>query len=58
MPKLSVIMSVYNGDRYLKNALDSIIHQTFTDFEFIIFEDGSTDNSLEILKNMNYQTLG
>lgn len=50
MPKLSVIMSVYNGDRYLKNALDSIIHQTFTDFEFIIFEDGSTDNSLEILK--------
>lgn len=50
MPKLSVIMSVYNGAKYLTNALDSILNQTYTDFEFIIFEDGSTDNSLEILK--------
>jgi len=43
-------MSVYNGAKYLAKALDSIINQSFNDFEFIIFEDGSTDNSLEILK--------
>lgn len=50
MPKLSVVMSVYNGEKYLIDALDSILNQTFEDFEFIIFEDGSTDTSLEILK--------
>ncbi len=50
-PKVSVIMSVYNGEKYLKEALESILDQTFGDFEFIIINDGSTDNSYEILKS-------
>jgi len=50
-PKISVIMSVYNGEKYLREAIDSILNQTFTDFEFIIVNDGSTDNSLEIIKS-------
>ena len=50
-PKISVIMSVYKGDKYLKEAIESILNQTFTDFEFIIVNDGSTDNSLEIIQS-------
>lgn len=49
-PKISVIMSVYNGARYLKEAVDSILNQTFTDFEFLIVNDCSNDNSPQILK--------
>lgn len=49
-PKISVVMSVYNGERYLRRAVDSILKQTFKDFEFIIINDGSTDSSLDILK--------
>lgn len=48
-PKVSVIMSVYNGEKYLREAIDSILSQTFNDFEFIIINDGSTDNSKNIL---------
>lgn len=47
--KLSVIMSVYNGERYLKEAIESILNQTFKNFEFIIIDDGSTDKSPQIL---------
>jgi glycosyltransferase involved in cell wall biosynthesis len=42
-------MSVYNGERYLAEAVDSIVHQTFRDFEFIIVDDGSTDSTAEVL---------
>ena len=44
-------MPVYNGEKYLCEAIDSILNQTFTDFEFLIIDDGSTDNSLEIIKS-------
>lgn len=47
--KVSVIMSVYNGERYLKESLESILTQTFTNFEFIIINDGSTDKTGAIL---------
>lgn len=51
MRKISVIMSVYNSSRYLAAAIESIIKQTFSDFEFIIINDGSTDDSLEIIQH-------
>jgi glycosyltransferase involved in cell wall biosynthesis len=44
-PKLSVIMPVFNAEKYLKYAIKSILSQSFKDFEFIIFNDGSKDNS-------------
>ena len=49
--KVTVIMTVYNGERYLKEAITSILNQTFSDFEFMIIDDGSTDNSLDILNH-------
>ena len=50
-PIVSVVMSVYNGDAYLKEAINSILNQTFTNFEFIIINDGSSDNSLSIIQS-------
>jgi len=49
--KVSVIMSVYNDELYVSDAVKSILNQTYEDFEFIIINDGSTDNSFEILNN-------
>ena len=51
IPKISVVMSVYNGEQYLREAIDSILNQSFTEFEFIIINDGSTDNSLQIIES-------
>lgn len=48
-PKLSVYTTVYNGEKYLAEAIESILHQTFIDFEYIIVDDGSTDSTPEIL---------
>jgi len=48
-PKVSVIMCVYNGEKYLRSALESILSQTFREFEFIIVNDGSSDNTSLIL---------
>jgi glycosyltransferase involved in cell wall biosynthesis len=53
IPKISVVMSVYNGANFLKEAIDSILIQTFSDFEFIIINDGSKDDSLNIIKSYN-----
>lgn len=50
MPRISVILPVYNVDRYLEKCMDSILNQTFDDFELICIDDGSTDTSLSILK--------
>jgi GT2 family glycosyltransferase len=49
-PAISVVMPVYNGARYLADALQSVLAQTFTDFEVIAVDDGSSDSSLAILR--------
>ena len=50
-PEISVVMSVYNGQEYLRLAMDSILGQTFGEFEFIIVDDGSTDASMDIIRS-------
>ena len=50
-PSVSVIMSVYNGEQFLREAVQSILDQSFTNFELIVVDDGSTDTSLEVLQS-------
>ncbi len=49
-PLVSVVMSVFNTEKYLAEAIESILNQTYLHFEFIIIDDGSTDSSLEIIQ--------
>lgn len=51
-PKFSIIINVYNGEKYLPEALDSVFAQTYTDWELIIWDDKSTDNTDEICKQL------
>ena len=51
LPQISVLMPVYNGARYLREALDSIFSQSFTDFECVLIDDGSTDQTTEIIES-------
>lgn len=57
MPKVSVLMPVYNGSKYLKEAIESILSQSFKDFEFLIINDGSTDNTENIIKSYKDQRI-
>ena len=50
VPEISVLMSVYNSEQYIKDSIDSILEQTFPDFELIIINDGSTDKTREIIE--------
>lgn len=50
-PKLSVIMPVYNRMKYLKESIESVLNQTFSDFELIIVDDGSEDKSVDVIKS-------
>ena len=52
MPKVSIIIPTYNVEAYLKECMDSVTRQTLKDIEIICINDGSTDGSLEIFKNM------
>lgn len=51
MPKISIILPVYNGEKYIKDTIKSLLNQTFKDFELIIVDDGSSDRSAEICEN-------
>ena len=50
MKKISVIMSVYNSENFLKKSIESILNQTYENFQFLIINDCSTDKSLSILE--------
>lgn len=52
-PLVSVVMSCYNSEKYLRESIDSILAQTYTNFEFIIWNDGSKDSTEEIVKSYN-----
>ena len=52
-PKVSIIMPVYNTASFLKEAIESILSQTYSNFEFIIINDGSTDSSKSIIESFN-----
>ena len=51
VPKISVVMPVYNGEAYVQDALNSVLAQTCTDFELIVVNDGSTDDTLRIVQS-------
>lgn len=51
--KISVIMPVYNAEHYLNDSIESVLNQTLSEFEFIIIDDGSTDNSKQIIQSYN-----
>ncbi len=53
IPKISVVLPVYNGEKYLREAVESILNQSFEDFELILVDDGSTDSTPTIIKNFN-----
>lgn len=52
IPKISVVMPVYNAEKYLREAIDSIFLQTITDYELILIDDGSTDGSAQIIQSI------
>ena len=51
--KISVILPVYNGEKYIQKAIESVLNQTFTDFELIVVNDGSTDHTLDIINSFD-----
>jgi len=55
VPHISIVMPVWNGEKYLGEAIDSILAQTFEDFEFLILDDGSTDGTSAILSKYEAQ---
>jgi len=54
-PKLTVVTTVYNAAPFLRESVDSVLNQTFQDFELILVNDGSNDESKEILLEYLYQ---
>lgn len=57
MGGISVIVPVYNGEKYIKNCLDMLLNQDGEDFEVIVINDGSTDNTADIVKSIRDEKL-
>ncbi|MFC1849049.1 glycosyltransferase family 2 protein [candidate division CSSED10-310 bacterium] len=57
MSMVTVLMTVFNGERYLHETITSVLNQTFTDFTFLVIDNASTDNSLKIVHSFNDQRL-
>ena len=57
MPEVTVLMAVYNGERHIRPAIDSILSQTLRDFELLIVDDGSTDRTVEIVSSYTDQRI-
>lgn len=53
MTRISVILPVYNAEKYVRKAIESVLNQSFTDFELIVVNDGSTDSTPEIIKSFD-----
>ena len=50
MPKVSVVVPLYNGERFIRGTIESVLCQTYKDYEIIVVDDGSLDNSKEVLQ--------
>jgi len=48
--KISVIVPVYNAEKFLNNCIESVVHQSYTNWELLLIDDGSSDSSAEIMK--------
>ena len=48
---ISVVINVYNGEKYIKKCLSSIINQTYKDLEILVINDGSTDDTIKVVKS-------
>lgn len=57
MPEVTVLMPVRNGEKFIKDAIDSVLRQTLTDFELLIIDDGSTDRTVEIIHEYTDQRI-
>ena len=57
MPKFSIIIPVYNVEKYIKKCLDSVFNQTYKDFEVIVVNDGTKDNSMDIVKEYDVKII-
>ena len=54
IPKVSIVMPAYNAEKYINETIDSILNQSYKDFEFIIINDGSTDRTKEIILSYSF----
>ncbi|MCS2384182.1 glycosyltransferase family 2 protein [Bacteroides thetaiotaomicron] len=57
MPEITVLMPVRNGEKYIKDAINSVLRQTLTDFELLIIDDGSIDRTVEIIQGYTDQRI-